>query len=60
MTIIQTMSLLGLLGLAMHLELYWMAGIVAFIFVLGVWYGRRAARRRAAIDTTARPPVDNS
>ena len=60
MTIIQTMTLLGLLGLAMHLELYWMAGIVAVIFVFGVWYGRRAARRRASIDTTPRPHTENS
>ena len=60
MTIVQTMTLLGLLGLTMHLELYWMAGIVAAIFVFGVWCGRRAARRPASIDTTARPHADKS
>ena len=42
----------GLLGLAMHLEIYWLAGVVAAIFVFGVWYGRRASRRRGRTDTS--------
>jgi hypothetical protein len=37
-----------------------MAGIVAVIFVFGVWYGRRAARRRDSIETTSHPHTDNS
>lgn len=45
LTIVQTMTLIGLLGLTMHLELYWMAGVVTAIFLFGIWAGRRAARR---------------
>ena len=52
MTIVQTMTLVGLLGLTMHLELYWVAGGVALIFLFGIWYGRRASRRRGSADPT--------
>jgi len=47
MTIIQTMTLIALFGLAMHLEFYWIAGGVAAVFLFGVWAGKRAARRGA-------------
>ena len=48
LTIVQTMTLVGLLGLTMHLELYWLAGVVAAIFLFGIWAGRRAARHAEA------------
>ena len=44
LTIVQTMTLIGLLGLTMHLEFYWMAGGVAAIFLFGIWASRRAGR----------------
>ena len=45
MTIVQTMALVGLFGLAMHLELYWIAGGLVAIFLFGIWCGRRKSRR---------------
>ena len=48
LTIVQTMTLVGLLGLTMHLEFYWMAGVVAAIFLFGIWASRRAGRRERA------------
>jgi hypothetical protein len=47
MTILNTMILIGLAGLTMHLQLYWMAAIVGAIFAGGIWLGRRKARRAA-------------
>ena len=44
MTIVQTMTLIALFGLTMHLEFYWIAGVVAAIFLFGIWAGRRATR----------------
>jgi hypothetical protein len=45
MTIIYTMTLVGLLGLALHFELYWVAGCIVALFFLLVWFTRRASRR---------------
>jgi hypothetical protein len=43
MTIIYTMTLVGLLGLALHFELYWVsAGIVVFFLFL-MWRSSRKA-----------------
>ena len=44
MTIIKTMLLIGLFGLTMHMELYWIAGFVATALLIGVWVGKRAKR----------------
>jgi hypothetical protein len=38
MTIIKTMFMVGLLGLALHLELYWVAGGLVVLFLLLVWF----------------------
>lgn len=46
MTIIYTMALVGLLGLALHFELYWAAGLVVAVYLYGQWSAWRAARRR--------------
>lgn len=45
MTIIKTMLLVGLFGLTMHMELYWIAGFVGAAFLIGVWLAKRAKRR---------------
>ena len=44
MTILGTMALVGLLGLAMHLGYYWAAAGLFALFVLKVIAARRAAR----------------
>lgn len=47
MTILYTMILVGLLGLALHLKLYWAAGAVVVVFVVGKWLTARSARLRS-------------
>ena len=41
MTIFYTMTLVGLLGLALHFELYWVAAGIVALFVLSSWLGRK-------------------
>ena len=41
MTIIYTMTLVGLLGLALHFELYWVAGAIVVLFLVVTWFTRR-------------------
>jgi hypothetical protein len=43
MTIIQTMTAVGLLGLALHLGFYWAALGLAVLFALCVWAKRAKA-----------------
>jgi Na+/proline symporter len=45
MTIVGTMTLIGLFGLAMHLGYYWAAGGLVALFVLKVIAAKRAARK---------------
>ena len=47
MTILYTMTLVGLLGLALHMEWYWMAGGVAALFLFSILYTRRRSRTGA-------------
>lgn len=49
MTIINIMVLVGLFGLAMHLQLYWLAAFIAAVFGAGILVARRAARRSSAL-----------
>lgn len=44
MTILYTMTLVGLLGLALHFELYWVAGGLVLLFVFLQWFTRRRPR----------------
>jgi hypothetical protein len=44
MTLIKTMLLIGLFGLTMHLQLYWIAGFVAAALVIGTWMSKRSKR----------------
>ena len=45
MTIINIMVLVGLFGLTMHLELYWLAAFIAVVFGAGILIARRIRRR---------------
>ena len=44
MTVIGTMTLVGLLGLALHFAYYWAAGGIVALFVLLVILSKRASR----------------
>ena len=44
MTIFYTMTLVGLLGLALHFELYWVAGALVLVFLFLLWFTGRRSR----------------
>jgi hypothetical protein len=44
MTILYTMVLVGLLGLALHFELYWAAGALVVLYLFLLWFTRRSSR----------------
>ena len=62
MTIISTMTVIGLFGLAMHLHYYWAAAGLAAVFALMIIVARRSARakqklhRDASTKVPATPP----
>jgi hypothetical protein len=41
MTIFYTMTLVGLLGLALHFELYWLAGGIVVLYLSLLWLWRK-------------------
>jgi hypothetical protein len=43
MTIIYTMTLVGLLGLALHFELYWASAAIVVFFLFLMWRSSRKA-----------------
>jgi hypothetical protein len=49
MTIIKIMMLVGLFGLTMHLELYWLAAFVGAVFGTGILIARRTTGRSSAL-----------
>jgi UPF0716 family protein affecting phage T7 exclusion len=49
LTVIKTMILVGLFGLAMHFGYYWAAAAIVAVFVLGVYLAKRSGSRKALI-----------
>jgi hypothetical protein len=43
MTIIYTMALVGLLGLALHFGLYWVSGGIVVLYLFLLWRSSRRA-----------------